>query len=107
VPESLVMQRALPWSPHSTHSAVHWCAFCTSHERRVVFTNFWNTPSAVVYARSAAEVAAAVTCGVKWSVRVSAASGRHSYLGQSVPDGMLVVDLSNMTHVSVGSRCHW
>ncbi len=66
--------------------------------------NFNARPKAVLYARTAAQVSAAVSCAAAWDVQVSAAGGRHSYQGASVPEGYLVVDLSNMTQASRPQR---
>lgn len=63
----------------------------------MTFANFDAHPKAVVYASTVGQVSAAVKCASDWNVRVSGASGRHSYQGASVPDGFLVVDVSNMT----------
>ncbi len=58
------------------------------------------SPAATVYARSTADVVAAVKCATANNVRVSAASGRHAYEGTSVQSGYLIVDVSNLTKVS-------
>lgn len=65
----------------------------------------WNSrplraPAAVLYAHSAADVAAAVGCAATWGVRVSPASGRHGLTGAAAQDGALLLDVSNMSRIA-------
>lgn len=56
-------------------------------------------PAAVYYAHSTEEVSQAVLCAAAANVSISPAGGRQSFQGWNVPDGYLVVDVSNMTEV--------
>lgn len=56
-------------------------------------------PAAIVYASTTADVAAAVSCATRYGVRVSPACGRQGFQGAAVPDGYLVVDVSNLDAV--------
>lgn len=70
-------------------------------DARRVNMRFNPMPLAVFYAHQPEHVQAAVNCGRKWSVPVSAAAGRHNYQGDSVLSGGLTVDVSNMTKVEI------
>ncbi|KAK5653176.1 hypothetical protein OQA88_9275 [Cercophora sp. LCS_1] len=63
------------------------------------------TPAAIAVPTTAAHVAAAVSCGAKVGVKVSAKSGGHSYasFGLGGENGHLVVQLDRMNAVSVDS----
>ncbi len=60
-------------------------------------------PLAVLKARNAADVRAAVRWSARHDVRMVARSGGHSYAGYSTADGGLVVDLSALNGIAVSA----
>jgi FAD/FMN-containing dehydrogenase len=62
-------------------------------------------PAAVAVPTTVAQISAAVSCGSKHGVRVTAKSGGHNYIssGYGGEDGHLVINLDRMYAVTVGS----
>jgi hypothetical protein len=72
--------------------------------RRVVNARYDTArPIAVLMARDAADVRAAVRWSARHDVRMVARSGGHSYAGYSTADGGLVVDLSDLNGIAVSA----
>jgi hypothetical protein len=72
--------------------------------RRVVNARYDSArPLAVLKARNAADVRAAVRWSARHGVKIAARSGGHSYAGYSTVDGGLVVDLSNLNGIAVSA----
>jgi hypothetical protein len=72
--------------------------------RRVVNARYDSArPIAVLKARNAADVRAAVRWSARHGVRMVARSGGHSYAGYSTADNGLVVDLSNLNGIAVSA----
>ena len=72
--------------------------------RRVVNARYDTArPLAVLKARTAADVRAAVRWSARNDVRMVARSGGHSYAGYSTADGGLVVDLSALNGIAVSA----
>ncbi|HTI32553.1 MAG TPA: FAD-binding oxidoreductase [Miltoncostaea sp.] len=72
--------------------------------RRVVNARYDGArPLAVLKARDAADVRAAVRWSARHGVRITARSGGHSYAGYSTVDGGLVVDLSRLNGIAVSA----
>ncbi|KAI8469260.1 MAG: hypothetical protein J3K34DRAFT_513563 [Monoraphidium minutum] len=69
-------------------------------------------PTVVIYAYSTADVAESVKCAGAWGyqlMRISAPVGRrtsrrHSYQGRSVVSGYVVIDLSNITAITINKE---
>ncbi|WP_037606896.1 FAD-binding oxidoreductase [Streptacidiphilus rugosus] len=64
--------------------------------------NDGHRPAAVARCASAADVQACLDIARGHGIPIAARSGGHSYLGYSVPNGGLVIDLRLMAHVEVG-----
>lgn len=71
-------------------------------------------PTVVLWAKTSLDVANGISCAYQHGYGVSAAGGRHSFQGASVPDGYVVVDTSGLDSISmndtdltvtVGSGC--
>ena len=72
--------------------------------RRVVNARYDTArPLAVLQARDASDVRAAVRWSARHDVRMVARSGGHSYAGYSTADGGLVVDLSALNGIAVSA----
>jgi FAD/FMN-containing dehydrogenase len=61
-------------------------------------------PRAIAYCANAEDVQRVVNWGRQNNVRIVPRSGRHSYAGYSSGDGVVVADVSNLTHVQVAGR---
>ncbi|KAI8469259.1 MAG: hypothetical protein J3K34DRAFT_513562 [Monoraphidium minutum] len=61
-------------------------------------------PAAVVYAYSTSDVAETVKCAAAWGYQVSAAGRRHSYQSRSVVSGYVVIDMSNITAITINKE---
>ncbi|KAI8469261.1 MAG: hypothetical protein J3K34DRAFT_470084 [Monoraphidium minutum] len=61
-------------------------------------------PAVVVYAYSTADVAETVKCAGAWGYQVSAVGRRHSYQGRSVMSGYAIIDLSNITAITINKE---
>lgn len=68
--------------------------------RRTFNSRVLRWPAATVYARTAADVAAAVACAQRHAVPVSPAAGRQGLLGGAVQDGALTIDVTALTKAS-------
>jgi len=78
----------------------------TAHEYRKAVRLFldlftWRNPSMVLYAYNEDSVVAAVQFAKKHNMQLSVRSGGNSNLGWGTCDGCLVVDVSNMTALSI------
>ncbi|MGW4891668.1 FAD-binding oxidoreductase [Kitasatospora sp. NPDC004240] len=72
------------------------------HEaRRIWNASVDRSPALIAYCTGVADVIAAVRFGVERGLRIAVRSGAHSFPGQSVCDGGLVIDLSAMKGVRV------
>jgi hypothetical protein len=60
-----------------------------------------NTPAAVTYLKTTAQVAAIVKVAVENGLKVQPRSGGHSYANFSCPDGGILVDLKHFKHYSI------
>lgn len=69
--------------------------------RRTFNSRMLREPAATFYARSAADVAAAVACAQRFGVKVSPAGGRQGLLGGAVQHGYLTIDVSALTKASL------
>ncbi|KAJ7579209.1 glucooligosaccharide oxidase [Mycena floridula] len=58
-------------------------------------------PAAIAFPTNAAQVSAAVVAGASFNLSISARSGGHSYIANSLGDGRLVVDLSLMKNITI------
>ncbi|MGH3786331.1 MAG: FAD-binding oxidoreductase [Pseudonocardiaceae bacterium] len=66
-------------------------------------------PAVIVRCAGPADVAAAISFGRERALQISVRGGAHGYLGSAIPEGGLVIDLSELRGVSVapGSRRAW
>lgn len=66
-------------------------------------------PAVIARCTGPADVAAAIAFGLEQATAISVRGGGHGYWGAAVPDGGLVIDLSELRGVSVdpGSRRAW
>ncbi|KAJ7151134.1 glucooligosaccharide oxidase [Mycena filopes] len=64
---------------------------------------FHYKPALIAYPINAAQVSKVVQAGTKFNLSVSARSGGHSFIANSLGDGRLVVDLSLMKNITVAS----
>lgn len=67
---------------------------------RNVMINYQTYPAAIFYACTTGDVADAVQCANQFHIKVSAASGRHGFVGAALPTGYLAIDLSYLNKVS-------
>ncbi|EWM20212.1 fad linked oxidase domain protein [Nannochloropsis gaditana] len=72
-------------------------------ERQNVMINYQTYPAAIFYACTTGDVADAVQCANQFHIKVSAASGRHGFVGAALPTGYLAIDLSYLNKYAMSA----